>query len=270
MNGGYLNNTINKNPPNNIWPNFQYSVSYELGIIWRFAVPSLLDILFQDDHLVAVNKPSGLLVHKSWVAKDAKEFALQMVRDQTGKHVFPIHRLDRPTSGVLLFAFSGETSRDVQNNWEQAEKTYWAVVRGWLKEPILVDHPLKGMADYGQDATTTQAAQTAFQPIKHAEIDAQIDRYPQSRFSWVEAKPKQGRTHQIRRHLKHLSHPIIGDARYGKSKYNHYIAQQYQCPGLLLHARELTITHPITGKPLAINAPLDDRLSRLFEAFNWQ
>ncbi|GAA6135797.1 tRNA pseudouridine(65) synthase TruC [Oceaniserpentilla sp. 4NH20-0058] len=230
----------------------------------------MLDILFQDEHIVAINKPSGLLVHKSWVAKDAKEFALQMVRDQTGKHVFPIHRLDRPTSGVLLFAFNSEISHEVQSNWEHAEKTYWAVVRGWLKEPIFVDHPLKGMADYGQDTTTTQEAQTAFQPIKYAEIDAQIDRYPKSRFSWVEAKPKQGRTHQIRRHLKHLSHPIIGDARYGKSKYNRYIAEHYQCSGLLLHARTLSITHPMTGAPLHIAAPLDNRLSHLFKEFNWQ
>ncbi len=228
-----------------------------------------LTILYQDDYLIAVNKPSGLLVHKSWVAKDAKEFALQTVRDMVGKHVFPVHRLDRPTSGVLLFAFSGEIAQQVQANWEHAEKTYWAVVRGWLKASTFVDHPLKGMADYGQDADTQQAAQTQFHLINTVEIDAEIDRYPKSRFSWVEAIPKQGRTHQIRRHLKHLSHPIIGDARYGKGKYNRYFSEHLNAARLLLHARKLTIQHPVTGKGLTFTAELEGDINCLFETFKW-
>ena len=228
-----------------------------------------LPILFQDDYLVAVNKPSGLLVHKSWVAKDAKEFALQTVRDMVGKHVFPIHRLDRPTSGVLLFAFSGELAQKVQEQWDQAQKVYWAMVRGWLKEPVLVDHSLKGMADYGQDIETKQDAQTQFTPLNKIEIDAQIDRYPKSRFSWVEAKPFQGRTHQIRRHLKHLSHPIIGDARYGKGKYNRYMAEHYGADRLLLHAHQLTISHPITGEVITITAPIEGSMLQLFNEFGW-
>lgn len=228
-----------------------------------------ITILYQDDHLIAVNKPSGLLVHKSWVAKDAKEFALQTVRDMVGKHVFPIHRLDRPTSGVLLFAFSGEIAQRVQSQWEHAEKTYWAVIRGWLQESILVDHPLKGMADYGQDTQTTQDAQTQFHLINTVEIDAEIDRYPKSRFSWVEVIPKQGRTHQIRRHLKHLSHPIIGDARYGKGKYNRYFAEHLNAGRLLLHARKLSILHPVTQQPLSFTAELEGDMGRLFEQFGW-
>lgn len=228
-----------------------------------------LTILYQDEYLVAVNKPSGLLVHKSWVAKDAKEFALQTVRDMVGKHVFPVHRLDRPTSGVLLFTFSGETAQLIHKQWDQAEKTYWAVVRGWLKEPVLVDHALKGMADYGQDSETLQEAQTQFNILDTIEIDAEIDRYPKSRFSWVEALPKQGRTHQIRRHLKHLSHPVIGDARYGKGKYNRYFAEYLDAERLLLHARQLKITHPITNKPITFTAELEGQLAGLFEEFNW-
>ena len=228
-----------------------------------------LEILYQDECLIAVNKPSGLLVHKSWVAKDAKEFALQTVRDMAGRHVFPIHRLDRATSGVLLFAFSGELAQQVQAGWNEAEKTYWAVVRGWLKDEILVDHPLKGMADYGQDVNNLQDAQTAFRPLKTIEIDATIDRYPKSRFSWVEVKPKQGRTHQIRRHLKHLSHPIIGDARYGKGKYNRYFTEHFECGRLLLHARELVISHPITNRKLVITALLEGTMSQLFQRFEW-
>ncbi len=228
-----------------------------------------LTILYQDAHIVAVNKPSGLLVHKSWVAKDAKEFALQMVRDQVGEFVYPVHRLDRPTSGVLLFAFSGELAGIIQQNWEQAEKTYWALVRGWLKETVLVDHALKGMKDYGQDDGTSQEAQTEFKPLAQIEIDAPIDRYPKSRFSWIEATPKQGRTHQIRRHLKHISHPIIGDARYGKGNYNRYFSSTLDCHRLLLHARTLKITHPVTGQRIEINAPLESHMEALFKQFNF-
>ncbi len=228
-----------------------------------------LDILYQDEHLVAINKPSGLLVHKSWVAKDAKEFALQMVRDQVGQFVFPIHRLDRPTSGVLLFALSGEIAKLVQEDWHSAQKTYWAVVRGWLTQEVLVDHALKGMKDYGQDSDTEQEAQTLFTPLAKIEINAAIDKYPQSRFSWVQAQPKQGRTHQIRRHLKHLSHPIIGDARYGKGNYNRYFASELNSGRLLLHAVKLQIKHPITGQALNIKAPLEGNMAELFERFGW-
>lgn len=229
----------------------------------------LVDILFQDEHLIAINKPSGLLVHKSWVAKDAKEFALQTVRDQVGKHVFPIHRLDRATSGVLLFAFSGEMAQQVQAQWEQAQKKYWAVVRGWFNEAVLVDHPLKGMKDYGQDPTTSQAAQTQFTPLAKVEMDASIDKYPKSRFSLVQAQPMQGRTHQIRRHFKHLSHPIIGDARYGKGNYNRYFAEHLDCGRLLLHARQLQIEHPITQQTLCIEAPVEGQMANLMRAFQW-
>jgi tRNA pseudouridine65 synthase len=228
-----------------------------------------LSILYQDDHLVAVNKPSGLLVHKSWVAKEAKEFALQMVRDQVGEFVFPVHRLDRPTSGVLLFAFNGDMARQVQENWAEAKKEYWAVVRGWLKEPVFLDHALKGMADYGQDVGTEQEAQTDFAPLAKIEIDAEIDRYPKSRFSWVQATPKQGRTHQIRRHLKHLSHPIIGDARYGKGNYNRYFTNELGAHRLLLHARSLSFVHPVNQQPITITAPLEGAMKDLFETFKW-
>ncbi len=228
-----------------------------------------LSILYQDDYLVAVNKPSGLLVHKSWVAKDAKEFALQMVRDQVGEFVFPVHRLDRPTSGVLLFALSGDIAKQVQENWPDAKKDYWAVVRGWLKEAVLLDHPLKGMADYGQDTNTTQEAQTEFYPIDTVEIDVQIDRYPKSRFSWIKASPSQGRTHQIRRHLKHLSHPIIGDARYGKGNYNRYFSSELACHRLLLHARSLSFKHPVSDENITITAPLEGAMKALFTSFKW-
>jgi len=227
-------------------------------------------ILFQDEHYVAINKPSGLLVHKSWVAKDAKVYAIQTVRDMIGQHVFPVHRLDRATSGVLIFGLSGSLAQQMQAQWESARKVYWAVVRGWLKQDILVDHPLKGMADYGQDTNVSQDAQTSITGKATVEIDAAIDKYPQSRFSWIEAEPKQGRTHQIRRHLKHLSHPIIGDARYGKGNYNRYFKQHLDAGRLLLHAHTLEVRHPITNELLKIEAPLEGQMAGLFKHFGWQ
>lgn len=240
-----------------------------MPLLPTMTTPLTITILFQDEHLIAVNKPSGLLVHKSWVAKDAKEFALQTVRDMVGKHVFPVHRLDRPTSGVLLFAFSGELAQQVQSQWHDAQKMYLAVVRGWLKGPIKVDHPLKGMSDYGQDSETEQEAQTVFTPLAQIEVDAQIDKYPQSRFGLVQAQPLQGRTHQIRRHLKHLSHPIIGDARYGKGKYNRYVGEHFECARLLLHAAELTFIHPVSQQTITVKAPIEGQMAQLFERFNW-
>ncbi len=193
-----------------------------------------------------------------------------MVREQIGEFVYPVHRLDRPTSGVLLFALSSEVARLIQEEWHQADKTYWALVRGWLKEPVLVDHPLKGMSDYGQDTSTSQEAQTLFTPINKVEIDAAIDRYPKSRFSWIEAKPMQGRTHQIRRHLKHLSHPIIGDARYGKGNYNRYFSSELACHRLLLHAVSLKLRHPISGENIEISAPIEGDMAHLFGRLGFQ
>jgi tRNA pseudouridine65 synthase len=138
-----------------------------------------------------------------------------------------------------------------------------------LKDSIKLDHPLKGMADYGQDTDTEQDAQTVFTPLAQIEVDANIDRYPQSRFGLVKAQPFQGRTHQIRRHLKHLSHPIIGDARYGKGKYNRYVGEHFECPRLLLHAAQLSFIHPVLQQTITVKAPIEGQMAQLFERFNW-
>lgn len=228
----------------------------------------MIDILFHDDVLVAVNKPSGLLVHKSWVAKDAKEFALQTVRDQIGCHVYPIHRLDRPTSGVLLFAKSADIAARCAEAWPAAQKIYWAIVRGYFPAEVFVDHPLKTLVDYGEQGEA-QEAQTAFRCLQQFCLPIPVDKYPEARYSLVEAKPQQGRTHQIRRHLKHLSHPIIGDPRYGKSVHNYFFTEHLGSQRLLLHARELHIKHPVSGADLIIRAPLDNAMQHIFSTFNW-
>lgn len=238
-------------------------------------MPESLSILYQDSHLVAINKPSGLLVHKSPIDKHETRFAMKILRDQLGQWVYPIHRLDRPTSGVLLFALSSEVANLVCATWaEQVTKHYLAIVRGWAPETITVDHPLKEELDKIADkhASTSKPAQPAITHIKRLakiELDARVDRYNTSRYSLVACQPTTGRKHQLRRHLKHLSHPIIGDAKHGKSVHNRFFASTYEANRLLLHAHAIHLVHPVTQQPLTIWAPLDNTFERLLNEFDW-
>lgn len=229
-----------------------------------------LEILYRDQHLIAVHKPPGLLVHRSWISSD-REFLLQRLRDQIGQRVWPVHRLDRATSGVILFALDPDTAQRLTQAFSEraVSKTYLALVRGWLgPEPLLVDHPL----DDPESATPHQPAQTRFRELARVELPIAVDRYPQSRYSLIEAQPLTGRRHQIRRHLKHLSHPIIGDVNYGKGTHNRFFREQYGVQRLLLHASRLELAHPATGQLLCMRAETDEqwqRLARIFGVFDW-
>ncbi len=247
-----------------------------------------LEILYQDDHFVAINKPSGLLVHRSPVASREKIFALQMVRDQIGQRVFPVHRLDRPTSGVLLFALSPETANLTAQLFQagQIQKKYIAVVRGYIPERGTVDHPLKEIKDryikrrarqkdkpYIKPEIKTYPAVTDFKQLAKIELPFAVDKYPTSRYSLVELIPKTGRRHQLRRHMKHLSHPIIGDTRYGKDIHNKFFLNQFHCKRLLLAAVEMKFIHPMTGADVVITAApdgkFDGEFSLILQQFNW-
>ena len=188
-----------------------------------------LPVLYRDEHLVAVNKPSGLLVHRSPIDRIETRFALQLVRDQIGQRVYPVHRLDKPTSGVLLFALSPEVARQLSGQIADHSvlKTYIAVVRGYCPQAGEVDHAIRDRPDRFADRDRTrerpaQEALTRYRCLATAEIPIAVDRYPRSRYSLVELKPVQGRKHQLRRHMKHLGHPIIGDAKYGKGVHNRF------------------------------------------------
>lgn len=233
-----------------------------------------LEILYQDDALVVVNKPSGLLVHRSEIDRHETRFALQLLRNQLGQHVYPVHRLDKPTSGVLAFALSPEMASLTTDLWRQrtVEKKYLAIVRGWMPEFIHLDKPMAPPVDkYAKHERVRpeQEAVTDFKLLGTVELPVFIDKYPQSRYSLVECTPHTGRKHQIRRHLKHLAHPIIGDARYGKGRHSRYFRDQLQAPRLLLHAASLSVTHPVTGEPLTFHAPLDGIWRRLVNDFGW-
>ncbi len=209
-----------------------------------------LEILHQDEALVAVDKPSGMPVHRGW-ARDGLP-ALQALRDQLGRHLYPVHRLDRATSGVLLFALSREAARAVQAQLEahQVEKRYLALCRGCDPALVRVDHPLA--REEGGEARPA---------VTELELLGRFERY-----GLYEARPLTGRRHQIRRHLKHASHPIIGDTKYGKGEHNRLFRERFGFHRLALHAAHIRLRHPFSGKPLAIQAPPSPDLARLLEA----
>ncbi|GAB6044152.1 pseudouridine synthase [Endothiovibrio diazotrophicus] len=233
-------------------------------------------ILYRDEWLVAVDKPSGLLVHRSEIDRRETRFAVQLVRDRLGRRVYPAHRLDKPTSGLLLFALSPEIAARLGAAFSagRVSKRYLAVVRGWCDEGGRVDHPLKdlpdGVSEYRRNGERAPlAALTDYRRLATVELPYAVDRFPSSRYSLLELTPSTGRKHQLRRHLKHLSHPIIGDVRYGKGPHNRLFAEALGCRRLLLHALELRLEHPVSGEPLVLRAPLSGCFRAVVERLGW-
>ncbi len=210
-------------------------------------------VLYQDDWLIAINKPPGWLVHRSPIDRSESRFCVQALRDQLGQPVYPCHRLDKPTSGVLLFALEKDTLRRVNQLFaiHRVEKTYHAIVRGWMEETGTIDHPLKDIADGGQKRGGGPA-RTQFRRLKAYECPQPLGRYGTARFSLVELRPLTGRMHQLRRHLKHAGHPIIGDTRYGDGVQNRFFRDSFRVHRLLLNASSLELDHPVTGVTLSI------------------
>jgi len=236
-----------------------------------------LEILYQDEYLVAINKPSGLLVHKSPIDKHETQFALQMLRDQIGAYVYPIHRLDKPTSGVLLFALDAQMAQTMSLLFRssQVDKEYLAVVRGFTEDASLIDYPLKQMLDTKEQkkqgiTKETQEAKTEYARLATVELPFSVSRYPVARYSLVKLLPKTGRKHQLRRHMKHIFHPIIGDTKHGRGEHNTLFREKYASHRLLLHAYRISFNHPIYKEKLVIDATLDDTWLRIFKEFGWE
>ncbi|OBX07922.1 pseudouridine synthase [Gallibacterium salpingitidis] len=233
-----------------------------------------LEILYQDEFLVAVNKPAGMLVHRSWLDKHETQFVMQTLRDQIGQHVFPIHRLDRPTSGVLLFALNSEIAKQMCLQFEnkQVEKCYLAVVRGYLRGCDRIDYPLKPKLDKIADkfATQEKEAQTAisdYQSLATMELPFAVGKHQTARYSLVRLIPHTGRKHQLRRHLKHIFHPIIGDTQYGDLHQNRAFADYFSVDRLLLHSEKLSLFHPVSQQKLEISASLDQNFLKIKDIF---
>jgi len=268
-------------------------------------------ILYQDDDIVAIHKPAGLLVHRSWMASQESQFAVQMTRDAIGQKVFPVHRLDKPTSGVLIFALSSEVARLLQEQFQNAspvnkdienisvenahvgknaieknaveknaiEKEYLALVRGWPffekdHQQWICDNPLKYHVDKFSEPDTeegkVQDAETHFERLKTATIHQPVGPYDSARYSLVKAMPKTGRKHQIRRHLNHCNHPIVGDVNHGDRNHNHFFTDHFKQTRLYLAATRLSLTHPVSLEPLVIEAPLESSFQRVIDQIDWE
>ncbi|MEZ9174902.1 MULTISPECIES: tRNA pseudouridine(65) synthase TruC [Vibrio] len=236
----------------------------------------MLEIIYQDEYFVAVNKPAGMLVHRSWLDKHETQFVMQTLRDQIGQHVFPLHRLDRPTSGVLVFALSSEVASEVMPMFANHEmkKTYHAIVRGWIEAGDTLDYALKVELDkiadkFAKEDKEAQEAVTVYEPLAKVEVPYSTGRFPTSRYCLVKMLPKTGRKHQLRRHMAHLRHPIVGDTSHGDGKHNRLFRDDLDSHRLLLHAYELRFIHPFTQEELVMKANLDETWLRLFETFDW-
>ena len=223
-------------------------------------LPQPLLILHQDNDLVAINKPSGLLVHRSPIDKHETRFAVQQLRNQIGQHVYPLHRLDKPTSGVLVFALSSESASFYSQQFRehQIAKTYVALVRGYGPGQMSIHHELSDEAD---DYAGIKAGGDAKEALTHVkcldqfEIPLEVDRYPTTRLSLMQCEPITGRKHQIRRHLKHIGHPIVGDSRHGKGLLNRACEGYFGVGRLWLACTQMVLARR-DGSELVIDAGL--------------
>jgi len=234
----------------------------------------LLEILYQDDHYIAINKPSGLLVHRSPIDRHETRFAIQMLRDQIGQYVYPLHRLDKPTSGVLFFALDKQSAHLVSEQFKAhtLQKTYLGIVRGYTDPQGRIEHALKEKLDKiaDKDAQKDKEAQeaiTEYKTLAKIELDFAVGRYDKVRYSLVEMKPKTGRKHQLRRHMKHISHHLLGDTKYGRGEHNKLIRKEFDCHRMLLHASKLKLYHPYLKKEITIRANLDSVFQKFVDIF---
>lgn len=231
-----------------------------------------LGLIYRDAHLLAVHKPAGLLVHRSPIDRHETEFALQYARElNEGEHVYPVHRLDRPTSGLLLFARDPETASVLGQAFMAGavRKTYQAVVRGWTPESGVIDLPLRDKAMDKRDTSeqVMREACTRYQRLATTELPVAIEGYASSRYSLVELYPETGRQHQLRRHLQHISHPIIGDTNYGRTRHNHFFAERFGAARLMLAATALSFQHPVTGEVMTLTAQPEASFQRVLTIF---
>ena len=228
-------------------------------------IPLSFKILFEDTEFIAIHKPSGILVHRTRISEDTV-FVLQLLRDQVGYHIFPVHRLDRMTSGVLVFGKTKDAASSLSKLFreQQIDKTYLAIVRGHLPATGSIDYALARSPDHQK-----QPALTDYRTLDQTEIPHAISRYPTSRYSLVEVTPKTGRFHQIRKHFAHLRHPVIGDRPHGDCKHNKYLREKLGIRTMLLHAQSFSFIHPRTQKRVIIDSKLDNSFVEALKILNF-
>jgi tRNA pseudouridine65 synthase len=228
--------------------------------------PPSIPILYRDRHYIAVHKPPGLLVHRSPISRDER-FLLQTLRDQVGQRLYPIHRLDRATSGVVVFGLDGESAGRLAGEFEQRRvaKQYLALVRGWLEDAGTIDHPVTDE----EGSNRPQPALTRYRCLARCELPVAVDRYPSSRYSLVSVTPETGRRQQIRKHFKHISHHLIGDTSHGSGRHNAFFRERFAIHRLMLLAQTLGFVHPYTGEPMRLAAEPEPDWTRVAAGLGW-
>ncbi len=227
-----------------------------------------LEILFEDEYIIIVNKPNNVLIHKSYYARNVDgPTLLDLLTKQFATNFYPVHRLDRKTSGALLLAKQKENVAIFQElfNKNEIKKTYLGIVRGLLSESILIDSPVKN-----PDTKVYKDAKTFCEPIYTKKLNIAVHPYDGSRYSLVKLSPSTGRMHQLRIHLNKISHPIVGDYKYGDRFHNRMFEEEFNCHYLFLHAYSLELTHPITNEHLIIKASLPIDWISVFNIFGWK
>ena len=227
-----------------------------------------LEICYQDDYLIAVNKPCNMLVHRSYMARNMDDEAtlLDLLEAQLTQKLYPLHRLDRKTSGVLLLAKKRQEIAVFQSLFvhNKIQKTYHAIVRGHAPESGVINSPVKG-----RDANGYKEACTVYKKLKEITLPIPVHPYQNARYSLLELKPTTGRLHQLRIHLNKISHPIVGDPKYGDRFHNRMFASNFKTPHLFLHALSLEFIHPITKGFVFIKASFPAYYTSIFNQFMW-
>ena len=225
-----------------------------------------LEIVYADDAVVAVNKPAGLAAHRSRLVGVDDTYLVDAARAATGRTLYLAHRLDRATSGLVLLAGSRAMAGALGEQFmaRSVRKTYLGVVRGWPDAEGRIDHPLDAPG-----RPEAKAAVTTWRRLATVEVPVPLGRYAQQRYALLALEPETGRYQQIRRHLHHVSHPLIGDTTHGRGDHNRLFRAHWRVHRLLLHAWRLSLAHPATGAPLDLQAPLDATWQHVLATFGW-
>lgn len=225
-----------------------------------------MQVLFEDDDIIAINKPNGMFVHRTALDPLATEFVIQIVRDMIGHWVYPVHRLDRKTSGVLILAKNQEI-QSILNEYfrdREVDKVYYAIARGYTDDEGSIDYAIEN------DRGKVQEALTHYKTIERAEINISSGKFPTSRYSLVEVKPETGRQHQIRKHLSHIFHPIVGDRPHGCNKQNRFFLEHFNMGSMMLHAASISFEHPVSKETTKVNAPIFGEFERMINELGFQ
>lgn len=227
-----------------------------------------IEIVFEDDSVLAVNKPAGLLVHRSAIASDETDFLLDRLQRQVGPGLMLAHRLDRATSGLVVLAKSRDAAAELGKQFmaRSVRKRYLAVVRGWPEAEGVIDYPLPDV----RERSPRKAALTRWRVLATTTVPIALGKYPEQRYALLDVAPETGRYRQIRKHLHHVSYHVIGDTSHGRGDHNRLWRQHFGVHRMLLHAWRLELVHPASGAPLLLRAPVDAAWQGVLARFGWQ